>query len=87
MEETRLKWFDLAKKKVYLATEVKKVPKLEVEVDELKQNISKLRNGHQAEVKGLCTAHQAEVERLRGLHSTEIERKNSFCEAEKLWVL
>ena len=44
LEEARMKWVDLIKEKADLTTEVKKVPKLEVEVDELKQNKSKLRN-------------------------------------------
>ena len=68
LEEARLKWVDLAKERVVLVAEVKKVPKLEAEVDELKQNISKLCNVHQAEVERLRTAHRAEVERLHGLH-------------------
>ena len=63
------------------------MPKLEAEVDELKQNISKLRNVHQAEIEGLCTAHQAEVERLCGLHSVEIEHKNFFYKVEKVRML
>ena len=78
LEQAQLKWADLAKERADLAAEVKNVPKLEAEVDELKQNISKLRNVHQAELEGLCISHQAEVERLCGLHSVEIERKNSF---------
>ena len=36
LEEARLKWVDLAKKRADLAAKVKNVPKLEAEVDELK---------------------------------------------------
>ena len=46
LEEARLKWTDLAKERVALTSEVKKVPKLEVEVDELKHTISKVRSVH-----------------------------------------
>ena len=84
MEEARLKWVDLAKEHVALATKVRQVSKLEAKVDELKQTMAKLRRVHQA---GFRAAHDAEVERLRGLHSTEIERKDAFCEAEKVLVL
>ena len=65
LEKARLKWVDLA------SAEVKKVPKLKAELEELRQNISKLRNIYQTKVEGLCTAHQAQVERLRGLHAAE----------------
>ena len=82
--QARLKWADLAKEQANLAAKVKNVPKLEAKVDELKQNLSKLHNVHQAEIEGLYTAHQAEVERLCGLHSVEIERKNSFYKFEKV---
>ena len=44
LEEARLKWTDLAKEHAALTFEVKKVPKLEVEVDELKHTISKVRS-------------------------------------------
>ena len=84
LEEARLKRVDLAKEQAVLVVKVKKVPKLEAEVDELKQNILKLCKFHQAEVEGLRTAHQVEVERLHDLHSVEIESKNSFYEAEKV---
>ena len=57
LEEARLNWADLAKERADFAAKVKNVPKLEAEVDELKQNISKLHNVHQAELEGLCTAH------------------------------
>ena len=87
LEEARLKWVDLAKEHVALATKVRQVSKLEAKVDELKQTMAKLRKVHQAEVEGFRAAHEAEVERLRGLHSTEIERKDAFCEAEKVLVL
>ena len=63
------------------------MPKLEVEVNELKKTISRLRNVHQAEAEGLRTAHQVEVERLSDLHLAEIERKDFFCEAEKVCML
>ena len=81
------KWVDLAKERAALAIKVKQVPKLETEVEELKQTIPKLRSIHQAKVEGLRAAHQTEVERLRGLHSAEIECKDTFCEAEKVRVL
>ena len=87
LEEAQLKWTNLAKERADLVAEVKKVSKLKVELDELKQNILRLCNVHQAEVKGLHTAHQVMVERLHGLHSEDIECKNSFCEVERVRVL
>ena len=57
LEEARLKWVDLSREQVDLAAEVKKLSKLEIEVDKLKQNISKLRNIHQVEVERLYTTH------------------------------
>ena len=62
------------------------MPKLEVEVDELKQTMSRLRSVHQAEVEGFHVVHEAKVERLRNLHSAEIERKDAFDEVEKVRV-
>ena len=59
LDEAQLKWVDLAKERADLTSEVKIVPKLEAKVDELKQNISKLRSVHQAEVEGLHTTHQS----------------------------
>ena len=76
MEEARLKWADLAKERVVLLSEVKKVSKLEDDVTELKKLISELHN-----------IHQAEIERLRSLHLAEIKCKDSFYEAEKVRVL
>ena len=70
-----------------LAAEVKTIPQLKVEVDELKQTILKLHSVHLAEVEGLCTAHQAEVKILRDLHSVEIKHKDSFYEAKKVRVV
>ena len=87
LKEAWLKWVDLTEECTALTTEVKKVPKLEVEVNELKQTISRLRNVHQAEAEGLRTAHQVEVERLSDLHLAEIERKDFFCESEKVCML
>ena len=46
LEEALLKWTDLAKERAALTSEVKKVPKLEVEVDELKHTISKVCSVH-----------------------------------------
>ena len=43
LEEAWLKWVDLAKECTALTVEVKKVPKLEAEVDELKQTILRSR--------------------------------------------
>ena len=57
LEEARLNWADLAKERADFAAKVKNVQKLEPEVDELKQNISKLRNVHRAKLEGLCVAH------------------------------
>ena len=62
------------------------MPKLEAEVDELKQTMSRLRNVHQAEVEGFHAVHEAKVERLRNLHSAEIEQKDAFYEVEKVRV-
>ena len=87
LKEARLKWVNLTRECAALTAKVKKVPRLEAEVDELKHTISKLRSVQQAEVEGLCTAHQIEVERLCGLHSTEIENKDYFCKVEKVRVL
>ena len=75
LEEARLKWVDLAKERVALAAEVKKVPKLGADVTELRRTISELHNAHQAELEGLRNTHQAKIERLCSLHLAEIERK------------
>ena len=56
------------------------MPKLEANVEKLKQTIVKLHSVHQAGVKGLRAAYQTEVKRLCGLHSTEIERKDTFLQ-------
>ena len=87
LEEAGLKWADLAKERAALAAEIKMVPKLKVDVVELRKAIAKLRTAHQGEIEGLHSAHQAKVEILRSLHSAEIESKDSFCEAEKVQVL
>ena len=87
LEEVGLKWADVAKERAALAVEVKIVPKLEVDVVELRKTIAKLHTSHQGEIEGLHIAHQAKVEILRSLHSAEIESKDSFCEAEKVQVL
>ena len=46
LEEARLKWADLSRERDDLVVKVKKVSKLEAEVDEFKQNLSKLRSVH-----------------------------------------
>ena len=46
LEEAWLKWANLAKEHAALAVKVKQVPKLEAEVEELKQTIAKLCNVH-----------------------------------------
>ena len=63
------------------------MPKIEAEVEELKQTIAKLCSFHKAEVEGLRPSHQTEAERLRGLYSMKIERKDTFFKAEKVRVL
>ena len=77
----------MAKERVVLAIEAKKVLKLEADVAELQKTISELRNAHQAKIEGLYSSHQAEVERSRNLHIVEIERKDAFYEAKKVRVL
>ena len=76
MEEAWLKWADLAKERIVLTVEVKKVPKLEADVVDLQKTIIELRN-----------IHQTEIERLRSIHQAETERKDAFYESENVWVL
>ena len=68
LEEARLKWANLTKEPLTLATKVKKVPKLEADVTALQKILSELCGSHQAEIETLRGAQQAEVERLRSLH-------------------
>ena len=87
MEEAQLKWVDLAKERLALAVEVKKVSKLEADVTAFQKTITELCGSHQDEIKTLRGEHQIEVERLHDLHSTEIEYKDAFYEVEKVRVL
>ena len=82
-----MKWADLAKERLVLAVEVKKLPKLEADVTALQKTVFELRGSHQAKIETLHDSHQAEVERLCSLHLAEIERKDAFYEAEKVRVL
>ena len=50
LEEALLKWADLAKELIVLTVEVKKVPKLEVDVAELQKTIIELCNIHQTKI-------------------------------------
>ena len=76
LEEARLKWVDLAKERIVLTVEVKKVPKLEADVVDLQKTITELRN-----------IHQTEIERLHSIYQAETERKDAFYESENVRVL
>ena len=77
----------MAKERLALVVEVKKVSKLEADVTALQKAISELCGSHQVEIKTLRGPHQVKVERLHDLHSMEIEYKDAFCEDKKVRVL
>ena len=56
-------------------------------MEDLKHSIALQRSVHWAEVEGFCAAQKLKFEHLRSAHSTELELKDSFCEAEKIYVL
>ena len=63
-----MKWVDLAKEHAALATNVKKVLKLEADVVMLQKAISKLRIAHQAKIEGSFVSYMplASVSFARG---------------------
>ena len=67
---------DLAKERIILAAEVKKVLKLKIDVAELQKTITELHN-----------IHQTKIKRLHSIHQAKIESKDTLCESDKVRVL
>ena len=63
------------------------MPQLKAKVENLNHSVTLQRRVHRVKVKGFRVAHQLKVERLRSAHLMELELKDSFCEAEKVYVL
>ena len=61
LKEVRLKLAEVAKERHVLVAQTKKVPQLEVEVEDLKHSVALQCSVHKAEVEGLHYAHKLEV--------------------------